>query len=1292
MSCIMKKRFKMLAFLLSTCMILESTGMQTLAMENQVLQQEETVFGAENEITSGGDEEVGSAADIDSGEYSGISWRITAEGELIITGTSEGGLNLYRQWEDYTEQITSATVSANGLLDCSNLFSKCSNLTSVDLSGLDTSQVTDMMYMFNGCSSLESVDVSKFDTSQVVYACGMFAGCSSLSLVDVSHFNTSKMTDINWMFYDCSSLGSVNVTNFDTSQVTDMNSMFSGCTSLYNVDVTGFDTSKVTNMSGMFSGCCNLSSLDVSSFNTSQVTKMSNMFNECSNLRSLNVSRFDTSQVTDMWSMFGGCTNLSSLDVSKFDTSQVTDMRMMFSGCTNLSSLDLSSFDTSQVTNMFGMFTDCNNLKQLQTPKNVTVDCALPQTMYDSEDNEYTYLPKNNEESILLVAKESSGTDDGSDEGSETDIASGEQSGVVWRITSEGELIITGTYNGEGISFSWTPYEEQIKHAKISVKELTTCYRMFADCSELTSVDLSEFDTSKVMVMGSMFEGCSNLSSLDVSKFNTSNVIDMSKMFLGCSSLESLDLSSFDTSQVTEMGNMFALCSNLSSLNLSGFDANQVTDMSYMLLGCVNLRQLQTPKNVSVDCELPHAMYDSENNEYTYLPKNQAESILLVVQNSEESGDVSDGDVSGGDEEQKPDQGGTDDGNDPGQSGTDDGNDPGQSGTDDGGDDDEKPGQDPEIPDVIPEEFQKGFWVAPVDDQIYTGKAVTPKVRVYDDSMPLIEGVDYTISYKNNIQAAEAPEKDGFSATAPMVIVKGKGNYAGTISRNFTITAKELTEENTTLDVALIVEDGTEHKPAPKVTVDGKKLKAGTDYEVTYPDKVTDAYKKAGTYTYVVTGKGNYQGSVEGSIKIAGKDQILATKLKVGNIAACTYEMGKACTPAPVVTYQKEELKAGVDYIVSYVNNDKAGKATVIITGLENAAGKNIVGSIRKTFIIKGIPMKKVKVDSYDATMKYTGKELKPAVSLSYEGKKLTEGTDYSITYQKNTAAGKGTIVIKGCGGFTGSIKKTFVITPVEEVAVSFASGTDTTGFVKSGAKPAVKVVAEGVTLTEKKDYTVTYKNNKKILDKSAEKAPVVVIKGKGNYKFQTELKFSITAKNLSEEDITVFAPDKLQKGKGSQLSVPVVTDEAGKKLKKNTDYEVVGYFVNGKAYDGSSTLTGGTVVTVKVSGNGNYTGTAEATYKVVEKDIAKMTVVAEAVTLEHGVAVYTEDMLKNGAIKVTDKATGKTLEYGKDYVVTGYKNNTKKGKGTVILKGISDTYGGVKNVKFKVVVKNMEK
>lgn len=313
-------------------------------------------------------------------------WMIDAHGCLTIEpmeGANSGELSYWKDapWYDYRDSITSAKIK-DGVVAATTfrMFRNCSRLISVDLSGLDTSKVTEMgredtweSGMFSGCSRLAYLDLSSLDTSNVTSMGCMFEGCSSLTSLDLSTFDTSNVVDMNSMFSGCTKLTSLDLSGFDTSKVTNMGSkssrtaagMFEGCLSLASLDLSSFDTSNVTDMSQMFNGCAKLTSLDLSGFNTSNVTCMDGMFWDCSGLFSLDLSGFDTSSVTSMAAMFCGCSLLAPANLSSFDTSKVTNMSFMFEDCSRLSALDLSSFDTSNVTYMVSMFEGCSKLASL---------------------------------------------------------------------------------------------------------------------------------------------------------------------------------------------------------------------------------------------------------------------------------------------------------------------------------------------------------------------------------------------------------------------------------------------------------------------------------------------------------------------------------------------------------------------------------------------------------------------------------------------------------------------------------------------------------------------------------------------------------------------------------------------------------------------------------------------------------------------------------------------------------------------------------------------------------------
>ena len=183
----------------------------------------------------------------------------------------------------------------------------------------------DASYMFGYYSSLSSMDLTYLDTSNVTNMYRMFYNSSATTL-DLSSFDTSNVTNMSWMFND-SKATSLDLSSFDTSNVTNMYSMFYN-SSATNIVLSGWDTSKVTNMRSMFSSLSTTNVTGLDKLNTSSVTNMSYMFYEYPG-ESIELLSFNTSKVTDMSYMFG-LSKLDYIDLSSFDTTNVTNMTNMF--------------------------------------------------------------------------------------------------------------------------------------------------------------------------------------------------------------------------------------------------------------------------------------------------------------------------------------------------------------------------------------------------------------------------------------------------------------------------------------------------------------------------------------------------------------------------------------------------------------------------------------------------------------------------------------------------------------------------------------------------------------------------------------------------------------------------------------------------------------------------------------------------------------------------------------------------------------------------------------------------
>ena len=237
-----------------------------------------------NAIVNIPEKKLGSKIITENGTYNAVDDNLDGYSKVEVA-TSGVDIN------DYFETTYSGTLSNNWAL-YGNYVKKCPNLVISDnvtsiynLLGnvpfapkiICNSNVTNMSYLYNSNKS-KSIDVSGLNTSNVTDMQDMFYSCSSLTSLDLSNFITSNVKNISRMFQNCGSLTSLDVINFDTSNVTDMQYMFYSCSKLTSLDLSNFITSNVKNISRMFQNCGSLTSLDIRNFDFSNVTSYLGMF------------------------------------------------------------------------------------------------------------------------------------------------------------------------------------------------------------------------------------------------------------------------------------------------------------------------------------------------------------------------------------------------------------------------------------------------------------------------------------------------------------------------------------------------------------------------------------------------------------------------------------------------------------------------------------------------------------------------------------------------------------------------------------------------------------------------------------------------------------------------------------------------------------------------------------------------------------------------------------------------------------------------------------------------------
>ena len=488
--------------------------------------------------------------------------------------------------------------------------STCVNVTKVvfNTSFVNARPTTTFRWFAHMYKLTSIIGISNLNTANVTSMSSMFKGCTSLASVDLSGLNTVNVTNMDEMFGGCTGLTSVNVSNWNTVNVTNMNYLFHGCSALANLDLSGFNTAKVTAMAEMFSGCSALTSLNVNNFNTANLKTMYCMFRDCTGLRVLNLSSFSTNKVTNMSGVFHSCSNLSTIYVGDgWSTGAVTQSNSMFTGCTSLAGGMGTTYDANHVNATYahidggssnpGYFTDYN-----APMPNIAYACYTPsnKTLTFYYDNQRLSRP-----GTTYFLNE--GTDD-----------------PLWYTDSTCRsvttVLITAPFaNVRPTSmFHWFADMSKLTYISgfsfLKTDNVTTMWGMFHNCSKLTSLDVSNFNTANVTNMGSMFNGCSRLTSLYLNNFNTANVTQMNFMFMGCTGLTNLDLSSFNTANVTSMTKMFIGCTGLTSLNQSSFNTANVENMNGMFDGCSGLTTLDLSNFNTEKVRIVYEMFRSCSN------------------------------------------------------------------------------------------------------------------------------------------------------------------------------------------------------------------------------------------------------------------------------------------------------------------------------------------------------------------------------------------------------------------------------------------------------------------------------------------------------------------------------------------------------------------------------------------------------------------------------------------------------------------------------------------------------
>lgn len=238
------------------------------------------------------------------------------------------------------------------------------------ISDWDVSNVVDMTNAFSGCVNITTLDIGQWDTSSVQAFQGMFSGHNwsgdmKLTSLPIERWNTASAIDMSHMFYGCAQLVEAPVTYWNVSNVKSFSHFFADCEKLEQPNIHNWDTSSVESFDAFFNDCRSLTTLDVSGLDTGNCKQFSQMFEACTQLKEIiGLETWDVSNANEsaFQQMFHACTSLEYIDLSAWNA-QPDDTARMFANCSSLKQANLSGIDMSRCEWIQEMFWNCTALE-----------------------------------------------------------------------------------------------------------------------------------------------------------------------------------------------------------------------------------------------------------------------------------------------------------------------------------------------------------------------------------------------------------------------------------------------------------------------------------------------------------------------------------------------------------------------------------------------------------------------------------------------------------------------------------------------------------------------------------------------------------------------------------------------------------------------------------------------------------------------------------------------------------------------------------------------------------------
>lgn len=510
--------------------------------------------------------------------------------------------------------------------------------------------------------------------------------------------------------------------------------------------------------------------------------------------------------------------------------------------------------------------------------------------------------------------------------------------------------------------------------------------------------------------------------------------------------------------------------------------------------------------------------------------------------------------------------------------------------------------------------------LADSENPVYTGEEITPDMiltqknvllnpeqeRAGDwvpeyGSKELDEGVDYTLTFENNIDAGTAIAK-----------ATGIGTYRGSLTAEFSIAPRDINDA--VVECFDAEYDGTIQNPRVSVFLRGMELREGVDYYA-YMGMAAVPYH-AGPYSLVIEGCGNYCGMAFAGWNILPMDMTASDRKPTVEVTAFT-ECEDGFLPTFEIALGDLKLSQDTDFTVEAAPTFEDGEHTAVITFRGDYTGMMAVTYVNP------IHIRSVKF-SYDP-MEYTGSPQTPTFVLRDGERELVLGTDYELVgeLRPQTSTGSMPIKVRGLGDYAGETTFRWIISPVN---ISKCEVTVTPEQITYPEVPEVTVTYRGAVLKRGMDYTVELKENNG--------RPFLEITGRTNFVSSKNVYFTVLPCPIDRDGFRMLVEDADNLAyTGEELTPSVILENPyGQPLAEGADY-ILTYENN---------IDAG-IATVTATGIGNYTGEMTEEFTIAPRDVFEVHFVAAPLVRYDGNVHYP---------KPTLGGDGRILIEGIDYVI----------------------------------------